>query len=286
MIRFKCIYCGQRMLAKEGGAGKKGKCPKCAHVLVVPKTTKGRPAISVEKTEPVTAAQSRHSSATDDFLELKTRQIDPDEAKELMTDVYKESFGFLIPTYDELSLFLIAITLIMLCVFNINMRDQLWKFVMQTDDLRTYILVALLFAALCLCLYHPFTTREKSNPEKWLMLVLAVLANGGIGIAAGAYMLERTVGWLAIFPLWNIINGLFLLVMLRLKVIDEKCITDRDATPFQVGFGLIAVVIIFIICNFIYQLYWAITFSICIVYTTSFDRALQSVFGPPPDVSG
>jgi len=287
VIRFKCIYCGQRILAKEDGVGKRGKCPKCAHMLIVPKTTKGRPAISVEKTEPVTAVQSHRSSATDDLLKLRTRNINPDEAKELMTDadVHKESFGFLIPTYDELSLFLMAITLIMLSVFNINMRNQLSRFLTQIDDLTMYMLVALLFAGFCLCLYHPFTKREKSPPEKWLMLILAVLANAGIGIAAGAYMFKRTVGWLIIFPLWNIMNGLLLLVMLRLKIIDESCIADRDATPLQIAFGFIAVVIIFIICNFIYQLYWAITFSICIIYTTSFDRALQSVFSPPPDVS-
>ena len=45
MIRFKCIYCGQRILARDDGIGKKGKCPKCRHELRVPKTTIGRPAI-------------------------------------------------------------------------------------------------------------------------------------------------------------------------------------------------------------------------------------------------
>jgi len=255
-------------------------------MLIVPKTTKGRPAISVEKTEPVAAAKSHRSLVTDDMLKLKARKTDPGKEFTTDTDVYKESSGFLIPTYDELSMFLIAVTLILLPAFNGHTREQLWRFIMHIDDLRIYLVIVILFAGLCLCLYHPFTTREKSVPEKWLMLVLAVLANAGIGIAAGAYMLKRTVGWLIIFPLWNIMNGLLLLLMLRFKIIDESCIADRDATPFQIAFGFIAVVIIFIICNFIYQLYWAITFSICIVYTTSFDKALQSVFGPPPDVSG
>jgi len=34
MIRFKCIYCGQQILARDDGAGKRGKCPKCAHFLI------------------------------------------------------------------------------------------------------------------------------------------------------------------------------------------------------------------------------------------------------------
>ena len=73
-------------------------------------------------------------------------------------------------------------------------------------------------------------------------------------------------------------SGVLLLLMLRLKIIDEECISDRDATPTQIILGLIAVLIIFVFCNYVFKLYWAITFSICIVYTTSFDRALQNVF--------
>jgi len=67
-------------------------------------------------------------------------------------------------------------------------------------------------------------------------------------------------------------------LMLRLKVIDEKCISDREAAPVQIILGLTAVLFIFILCNYVFKLYWPITFSICIVYATSFDRALQNVF--------
>jgi hypothetical protein len=66
--------------------------------------------------------------------------------------------------------------------------------------------------------------------------------------------------------------------MLRFKIIDEECISDREATLVQIILGLAAVLVIFIFCNYVFRLYWAITFSICIVYTTSFDRALQNVF--------
>jgi hypothetical protein len=84
--------------------------------------------------------------------------------------------------------------------------------------------------------------------------------------------------WQLVFPIWNIANGVLLLLMLRLKVIDENCISDREATLVQIILGLTAVLVIFLLCNYVFKLYWAITFSICIVYTTSFDRALQNVF--------
>ena len=62
------------------------------------------------------------------------------------------------------------------------------------------------------------------------------------------------------------------------KIINEECISDRNATPKEVVIGLIAVLIVFILCNYVLKLHWAVTLSICIIYTTSFDKGLQSVF--------
>ena len=36
MIRFQCTHCGHRMKVADAHAGKRGKCPKCARVVVVP----------------------------------------------------------------------------------------------------------------------------------------------------------------------------------------------------------------------------------------------------------
>jgi hypothetical protein len=36
---------------------------------------------------------------------------------------------------------------------------------------------------------------------------------------------------------------------------------------------------IFVVCRFVFELYWALTFSICAVYATSFSDALGAVFG-------
>jgi hypothetical protein len=112
------------------------------------------------------------------------------------------------------------------------------------------------------------------------MLGFAVLTNLVTGTIAAVYTLANAsaANWLLVFPVWNIINGVLLLLMAFLRVIDEECISDRDATAKQVVLGLVAVFVIFIFCNYIFKLHWAVTFSICIVYTTSFDRALQSVF--------
>ena len=271
MIRFKCIYCGQRILAREDTVGKKGKCPKCKHELVVPKSTKGRPAISPDK-EPIP--------------ERPMPRIGPDEQEDVLIAFYKESFGFLVPTYDKLSLFLMAVTLILLCATNIKMlsqmRDQIRDLIhcfITNPEYRRLFYTVLIFPTIILYLVL-ITPREKIDFKKWIMLGFAVLINAGTGVIAGVYVVRNTsaVDWLLVFPIWNIINGVLMLLMVSLRVIDEECISDRKATVAEIILGLTAVLVIFILCNYVFKLYWAITFSICIVYTTSFDRAMQNVF--------
>jgi len=91
VIRFKCIYCGQRILASEDTVSKKGKCPKCSHLLVVPWTTKGRPTISPDK-EPIPDRPKPRVPEWD-----KEPRLGPDEQEDVLIAFYKESFGFLCP---------------------------------------------------------------------------------------------------------------------------------------------------------------------------------------------
>jgi hypothetical protein len=195
-------------------------------------------------------------------------------------ELIKEKAGWFIPVYDELSLFLTAATLILLYLVNTAMRVQIHNWISEYSNPWVYIIGAIFLCGLYLSFYHVFTTKEKTEVEKWGMLIFAVTTNAVTAIVAGLYVLksDSVQNWQIIFPIWNIINGILLILMLRLKIIDQECISDRDASATEVIIALTAVFIIFIFCNFIFKLYWAITFSICIIYAASFDKALQSVF--------
>jgi hypothetical protein len=264
-------------LAPDDGVNKKGKCPKCNHLVVVPRTTKGRPAISPNK-EPIPERPKPRVSEWD-----RDARFFPGDASDIRVELYKESLRPFIPTYDELSLFLMAVTLIVLYLANSHMRNQIENFFVKAAEINAWILfvpLVLFLATLGLCIYHVFTTREKTVLEKRVMVGFAVLTNLVTGTIAAVYTLTNAVAsdWLLVFPIWNIINGVLMLLMVSLGIIDEECISDRDATLVQIILGLVAVLIIFVFCNYVFKLYWAITFSICIIYTTSFDRALQNVF--------
>jgi len=219
------------------------------------------------------AEREKKAKAEIDFIKAMDSSVDTAE-------LIREKAGWFIPVYDELALFLTAVTLILLYVVNSAMREQIHNWLASHNYVWVYIMGAIFLCGLVLSVYHVFTAREKTDWEKWGMLIFAVLANATTGIVAGLYVLKSDTArnWLLIFPVWNIINGVLLLLMLRLRIIDEECVSDRDASAGEVIFGLIAVLVLFIFCNYVFKQHWALTFSICTIYATSFDKALQSVF--------
>jgi hypothetical protein len=271
VVHFKCIYCGQRITANNDGTGKKGKCPACGHELRVPNTVKSAPAIDTNLSESELEKKARAK------LDLMNAIMEP--PKEDAAYLIKETAGWFIPVYDELSLFLMAITLILLCVANASFQEQIYKWSGEFHDGRVFVAAAILLSGMGLSIYHVFTTREKTDIEKWIMLLFAVFTNVGTGIISGWIVLTSSIrDWQIIFPIWNVINSILLVVMLRYRIVDEECISDRDASLKEVVIGLIAVLAIFIFCNYVFKLHWAVTFSICIIYTTCLDKGLQSVF--------
>jgi DNA-directed RNA polymerase subunit RPC12/RpoP len=284
VIKFKCIYCGQRILAKDDGAGKKGKCPKCAHILTVPASTKGRPAISTNKEPMPDQPKPPYVPAWEHVSEWRERQNRmPEEQAEALAELCKESFGFLIPTYDMLSLLLMALTFILLFITNSQMRvfePDANKVIPQTESLIYSAKLFMLIAIVPTFFMFRICSQTDADLKKQIMLFFAVMINAYSGIIAGIHVISNIAdsNWLLIFPIWNIVNSLLMLSMFYMEVIDEECISDRKITLFRFCLGLIAILGIFFVCNYIFKLYWAITYSICIIYTTSFDRGLQSVF--------
>lgn len=268
MIRFKCIYCGQRILAPETSEGKTGLCPDCGHDVRVLNPLKKQSVVNMD-----IAQREKKAKAEIDFIKAIDSSVDTAE-------LIREKAGWFIPVYDELALFLTAVTLILIYVVDAVMREQIHNWLASHNYVWVYIMGAIFLCGLGLSVYHVFTAREKTDAEKWGMLIFAVLANAVTGIVAGLYVLksDSARNWLLVFPVWNIINGVMLIFMLRFRIIDEQCISDRDASAGEVIFGLIAVLVLFIFCNYVFKLHWAITFSICTIYATSFDKALQSVF--------
>jgi hypothetical protein len=181
----------------------------------------------------------------------------------------------LLPQYDDLTLFALGLAFLLLVLISPASRQDLAK--ASSVGLGAEISLLVLFAGIgMVCsLVNVFLQREKSEIEKWAMLLFAVFVTAGTGIYAGWLMLGQSQGWLIVFPAWNILNGGLLLVLTRARIINTECIIDKKATFSQVLITAIAVPVLLTTCLHLFDLHWATTFSIATAYTMSLHNALR-----------
>jgi hypothetical protein len=141
----------------------------------------------------------------------------------------------------------------------------------------TIVLLVMSLGGMGLSLYYMFASKKADDSHKKIMVTFAAVANAIISGFAANHLLKNgnDSGFLLIFPTWNLINTALILLMLYLKIINRNCIIDRDISFFRTAFSLILSITIMFVCECIFEIYWAITLSICMAYTTSFDRAIQ-----------
>jgi len=188
---------------------------------------------------------------------------------------------FFTPRYDELALYLMSCAFVILLLIDPDLES--WLNRVLTEDpfaefMHLYLIGIVIFVTgMAYSLYHAFTTREKTEWEKTAMLFFAVIVNSTAGIVAGVYILKDSQGLLVLFPLWNIVNGIILLFLYKSRMVDDTCIADDDATLLQVVVGTIVVVSFILVGKFVFDMYWAISFSICVAFSSNVSRVVQSI---------
>ncbi|MCP3681311.1 MAG: hypothetical protein GY861_01350 [bacterium] len=180
-----------------------------------------------------------------------------------------------------------AVMFVALLSTDSTLRSELFDFPtsggFHAEAFMYFLMFLVLFiGGFALSLYHVFSTRPKNMIEKSMMLLFAGVTNAIAGIAAGVHIIESSDGLWLVFPMLNILSSFTLIYILALS--DESRLDDTDATRPQVIGGVVATLIIFSICHFVYDLYWAITFSICTAYATNINDVFQRVIHlkPPP----
>lgn len=196
----------------------------------------------------------------------------------------------LIPRYNELAPFLMSISFILALFTYDGLQTTLYKFFFDHFDPRKFLVLLFFFWGILFSLYHVFTKRQKTDLEKRIMLFFAVIVSAYSGIAAGIYIIKDIFDILTqdisviqlaansilmLFPVWNIFNGFWLLLLLRVHIIDENNITDENATLFQVLLGLMILLLVFLVCRAFIELHWTLTLSICVGCATSVSGIVQ-----------
>lgn len=209
-------------------------------------------------------------------LQLTIMNTQQKNLKEILKDIFY-------PSYDESSIFLMNFIFLLLFSFNQTCRSEILNFYRNPGygDSRGLVLIliatVLFISGILTSIYHAFSKSEKDMMSETLMKFSAMLVNGVAGITCGLYLLENNIRWLIIFPAWNILMGVVLLYQIGL--IENINFDQTDASFSQVITGVIisggAVLFFNNICNY----YWAVTFSLCVIYVVGINHYLSQESG-------
>jgi hypothetical protein len=185
----------------------------------------------------------------------------------------------LIPTYTEVSLFLMGLTFLFLFLLNSLFKKEFLDYFFKDSDPRGTLTLITFMAGFMLSIYHAFSNKVASELSRTAMLFFALFINFFAGLAAGFYALRNSKGYLIIFPIINIISAILLIFLFRAGVITtDTSILDRQARLREIILGSILICIIFFVSQYLFHNYWATTFSLCVAYATNINNFISKKF--------
>lgn len=188
----------------------------------------------------------------------------------------------IIPKYTEIVLFLMSLTFLLLFINNSLFKEEFLDFFFSESDEVLLIGGIIILYGIYLSIYHAFLEKKITKKSKSVMLFFAVFVSGLVGLKAGLYILEQPgQGLFIIFPILNIVSAGLLLFLYRVDIITISSISDKQARRSELILGSIAVLLIFLVSQYVLKNYWAITFSICVAYATDINEFINNKFFLP-----
>ena len=93
--------------------------------------------------------------------------------------------------------------------------------------------------------------------------------------------MRESQGWLIVFPIWNVIAGVMLMLLSDVGKVDDTYVSDEDAGIREVIVGLFLLCVLLVLCQYVWRLYWAVTFSICVGYATTLSKLMRHLTQTP-----
>jgi hypothetical protein len=183
-----------------------------------------------------------------------------------------------LPRYDDLTLFTFALAVAMLLLMDQGLRRALLRTVTDQDGSIAAALFVMVALGAVFSLFNVLFRRDKSEFERTMMLFFAILVTVLTGCSAGRPMLAGRIGLLALFPLWNIVNGFVLVVLAGLGILDDDCLTGERTNCHEILLAAIATALLVATCHYLLKLDPLTTFSIAVAYTMSLHDVIRRFF--------
>jgi hypothetical protein len=174
-------------------------------------------------------------------------------------------FGWLKPQYHELLTYQSAIICILLLIAYPELRLTYEKIIHENIGAWVIAMSLIGVMGMIFSIWHVFTQRKKSNLENQWMGAFAMSVNGLAGIAAGIEIFPARWSIMTVFPIWNILSGAILLYQMGFV---ENVVTDDNASLMEVAIATISLLLVFVIAKYGIHLTWAMTFSVCMFYSS------------------
>jgi hypothetical protein len=184
-----------------------------------------------------------------------------------MKEKIRYIFKYLIPGFEELELWSMGLSIILISIANYR---SLYFHFSQFSLEDTFVILVISYFAFCAILFsmvQALITARKDKIEKSIMLVFAMFFTICVGGISGALALKKAEGFWFVFPAWNLLNVFLLLVFYKFNVIDEREISNENASGTEVIVASFIVLIIFGVSNYILKNNWAITLSMCVAFS-------------------
>ena len=201
------------------------------------------------------------------------------------------------PHYDESTLFCIGYSFLLLVTFqertfvlfskplagmffNAGLNSGFEKLKMFMVIIAYLLFLFGFFYGLIYSIYHIFIKRKKTAFEKGMMFIFVLPVSLIAGFFAAANSYGNSEGIHKLIAIWNLINILILFILMKFRLIHDDVIEEKNSNIMEGAVGFIAISCIFYYAHYINSYYWAVTFSLCVLYSTNINRFVSVLLSP------
>lgn len=183
----------------------------------------------------------------------------------------------IIPKYNEVKFFLLTLIFLLITSTNSEVRNRYLHDIVNKD---AGVVLAILLVGIFLSFFYIISSKEIPKFSRMLLLFYALIVNLLVSIEAYWYISSYVQGWYIVFPFINAANAFIVAILFikRTNIVLDASIVSKQSTYAEIIVGSSLVCVIFFVSQYVLNNYWAITFSICLVYATNLNEFINRVF--------
>lgn len=191
-------------------------------------------------------------------------------------------FFKLLPTYNEVSLFLFSSSVIIIFIASQKFRIEFLDFLFDGD--LGFFVIGFSLGIFFALKYALDVKKTPTKFAKFFMVFFAMVIEFMIGVVFFVNYLDEPSKLSLTIGILSIVHVLLMLFLYRMGYINEKNISSYNAQHRELFFGVIFLLLVFVISRFVYLHESDLTFGLMISYSLLFDNLYQAFRKDPKKI--